>query len=40
MNTKQPECPHCQSTLKPERLNAVRYLCVCCSRIFTIPKSA
>lgn len=40
MNEKIPDCPHCDSTLKPERVDAGRYVCVVCSRIFTIPKSA
>ncbi len=33
-----PDCPHCQTAMKPERINAARYVCVCCSREFAIPK--
>lgn len=31
---KMPECPYCQSTLKPERISAERWVCSCCSRVF------
>ncbi len=33
-----PMCPHCDSTLKPERIGAGRYICDCCARIFIVPK--
>lgn len=33
------ECPHCDTTLKPERIDAVRYVCPSCARIFTVPKA-
>jgi hypothetical protein len=33
-----PECPHCDTKLKPERLDAGRYLCPVCARIFFVPK--
>jgi hypothetical protein len=32
-----PKCEHCDTTLKPERIGAGRYVCPCCSRI-TIVK--
>jgi transposase-like protein len=35
-----PTCPHCQNNLKPDRINAVRYVCTCCAREFTIPKGS
>lgn len=36
---KEPlECPHCDTTLKPERIDAGRYVCQCCSRVFFVPK--
>lgn len=28
-----PKCKWCDTTLKPERLGAGRYVCPCCSRI-------
>jgi ribosomal protein L37AE/L43A len=34
-----PQCPNCDTALKPERINAGRYLCPVCARVFTIPKS-
>lgn len=34
-----PDCPHCKTAMKPERIGAGRYVCPCCSRIFTIPKN-
>jgi transposase-like protein len=34
-----PDCPNCKSTMKPERINATRYVCPCCAREFTVPKS-
>lgn len=35
-----PDCPNCSTAMKPERINAGRYVCQCCSRIFLIPKKA
>ena len=33
-----PQCPHCDNTMKPERIGAGRYICDCCARIFIVPK--
>lgn len=33
-----PDCPKCDTAMKPERIGAGRYVCSCCSRIFIIPK--
>lgn len=30
-----PDCPHCQSSLKPERITAQKFICPCCARQFT-----
>jgi ribosomal protein L37AE/L43A len=38
MKHEPPQCPHCDSTLKPERIDAGRYVCTCCARIFFVPK--
>jgi transposase-like protein len=29
-----PKCPHCDTTLKPERLGLSRYVCPSCAREF------
>jgi ribosomal protein L37AE/L43A len=34
-NDEMPTCPNCDTNLQPERLNAGRWLCPSCSRIFT-----
>jgi ribosomal protein L37AE/L43A len=33
--TDVPDCPHCSTALRPERINAERFVCTCCSREFT-----
>lgn len=33
-----PECEHCDTSMKPERIGAVRYICPVCSRITIVPK--
>lgn len=38
--TEIPDCPHCDTACKPERIGAGRYICPVCSRVFTIPKTA
>lgn len=36
MNSDEiPDCPNCQSSLKPERITAARFICTCCAREFT-----
>lgn len=32
---KPPPCPWCDTALQPERLNAGRWRCPCCARIFS-----
>lgn len=32
-----PACPHCDTTLRPERIGAGRYVCPSCARVFTDP---
>lgn len=31
-----PTCPHCDTTLKPERIGAARYVCPSCARVFKV----
>jgi len=33
-----PDCDHCDTNMKPERIGAGRYVCPVCSRITVIPK--
>ena len=34
MNDELPTCPHCGGSLQPKRLNAGRWLCSGCWRVF------
>lgn len=38
-----PQCPFCSNNLKPERLTASRWVCLCCSRVWLehppVPKA-
>lgn len=30
-----PDCPKCSNALKPERITAERFVCLCCASEFT-----
>jgi hypothetical protein len=35
MTDDVPPCPFCDSALKPDRITAQRFVCLCCAREFT-----